>query len=182
MNTDLLRHLEDLRACCEARDWAAGQPDAATAWATCERGDWLLWYVGRTAAGEPWSEEWKLLVRAICECARLALPNVPEGEARPRLAIETAEAWTRGEATEEEVRATSYVAYAAAEAAYDAAFDVAYDASYAGEAAEAAAIAAEAAAEARQQVLARCADIVRRHYTITATGEIRPVAVDKHHN
>jgi hypothetical protein len=48
------------------------------------------------------------VVRAACDCARTALRYVPGGEDRPRLAIETAEAWCRGEATEQEVCAAAY--------------------------------------------------------------------------
>jgi hypothetical protein len=39
------------------------------------------------------------IVRAVCACTRLALPFVPQDEKQPLRAIETAEAWTRGEAT-----------------------------------------------------------------------------------
>jgi hypothetical protein len=37
------------------------------------------------------------------QCARTVLPLVPEGEARPRLALEAAERWARGEETPEAV-------------------------------------------------------------------------------
>jgi hypothetical protein len=50
----------------------------------------------------------------------LALVHVPPGEERPRVAIETAEAWCRGEATIEEVRKASRNAADAAAAAADA--------------------------------------------------------------
>ena len=58
------------------------------------------------------------LVFAVCAVARLCLPLIPEGDERPRIAIETAEAWCRGEVTAEQVResqalaascATSYI-------------------------------------------------------------------------
>jgi hypothetical protein len=39
------------------------------------------------------------IVRAVCTCTRLALPFVPTDEKQPLRAIETAEAWTHGEAT-----------------------------------------------------------------------------------
>jgi hypothetical protein len=42
-----------------------------------------------------------LVVLAACDCARTWLRHVPPGEDRPRLAIETAEAWCRGETTGE---------------------------------------------------------------------------------
>jgi hypothetical protein len=39
--------LKKLGACAEAVEWAKGQPNYATAWATCERGDWMLWLLAR---------------------------------------------------------------------------------------------------------------------------------------
>lgn len=47
------------------------------------------------------------LVLLAAACARTALRYVPAGEERPRLAIETAEAWARGEATRDEARAAA---------------------------------------------------------------------------
>jgi hypothetical protein len=81
---------------------------------------------------------------------------VPPGETRPLKAIETAEAWVRGDATPEQVRAS---ASWAAEAAWAAAW-----ASAAAEAAWAAAWAAAAAEAARDETLKTCADIVRQFY------------------
>jgi hypothetical protein len=128
-----------LRPCAEAVVWCRTQPDAETAWAACERPDWLFWLLGRTGADR------RPLVLAACDCAEPALVHVPAGEDRPRRAIETARAWTRGEATIEEVqRARTAAAYAA-----DAAAAAAY---------------AAAAAAARAKALAKCADIVRSHF------------------
>lgn len=62
-----------------------------------------------------------------CACARTALRYVSAGEDKPRLAIETAERWVRGLATEHECRKAA--AYAAARAAASAAS--AYAAAYA---------------------------------------------------
>ena len=64
--------------------------------------------------------------------ARTVLDKIPDGEDRPRIAIETAEAWTRGEATLEQVYADAAAAYAAAYtvATYAAAY-AAYYAAYA---------------------------------------------------
>lgn len=103
--------LKDLNACIDAIKWSKGK-SLEEAWRECPRGDWLLWL----AAGLRINQ--KLLVSAACACARTALRNVPEGEDRPRIAIETAEAWTRGEATPSEVQS----------AAANAALGVAYDA------------------------------------------------------
>ena len=43
-------------------------------------------------------------ILASCAVARLCLHLIPEGENRPRVAIETAEAWARGETTDEDLR------------------------------------------------------------------------------
>jgi len=144
--TDLLTRLE---ACPEAAAWAETQPDLATAWNACERGDWMLWLAGRVAVKR------EDVVLAACACARTALVHVQAGEDRPRVAIETAERWARGEATLNEVRAAAgaaWAAWAAAEAARAAeaagATRAAWAAAEAARAAEAAAGAAGAAAEA----------------------------------
>jgi hypothetical protein len=168
--------LETLHACPEAVAWARDYASLDAAWSACPRGDWMLWLAGRVAGG-PGSPLRRPLVRAACACARHARPYVRAGEHRPRLAIETAERWSRGEATLEEVRAAAdaaadaadaadaaayaaYAAYAAAHAAYAA--YAAYAAHAAAYAADAAAHAADAAA--RTSMLSRCADLVRVHY------------------
>ena len=89
-------------ACEDAVAWV-GERDIAAAWAECERADWMLWLAGRVVAREP-------VVLAACACARTALQYVPAGEDRPQLAIETAEAWARGEATIAEVRSADAAA------------------------------------------------------------------------
>ena len=100
--------LRELNACLEAVDWVGDQP-LAEAWATCDRGDWMLWFAARTGIDR------KVLVRAACACARQSLQYVPAGEDRPRITIETAEAWCEGRAMIEEVAA--YAASSAADAA-----------------------------------------------------------------
>ena len=173
--------LNELGACSEAIEWCRGRE---AAWDACERGDWMLWLCGRLA-GPPGSDSRKPLVLAACECARLSLHLVPAGEDRPRRAIETAEAWCRGEATLDQVRraataAATAAGWAAGWAAADAAAAAAADAAYAAAAAAAdwapdaaAAAAADAAAAAVAAFVAdaafastlkQCADIVRRHY------------------
>jgi hypothetical protein len=94
----------------------------------------LLWLAARVHLDR------KRLVQAACACARQALQYIPAGEERPRLAIETAEAWARGEATIEELRKAAGAANAAANAAA-----YAYAAAWAGAAYAAAANAAYAA-------------------------------------
>ena len=155
-------------ACAEARLWLNTQTDPRTAWETCERPDWMIWYARRR------NVERKVLVRIACDCARTALRFVPEGEDRPRLAIEAAERWTLGEATIDEVRVAAYAAaYAAADAAAYAAADAAAyaadAAAYAAYAADAAAYAAYAAAyaayaaDARKQANIQVCQIIRTH-------------------
>jgi len=161
--------LTELNACPDAVIWATSQPDEQTAWDNCERGDWMLWLLGKLSKG-PRSKSRKKLVLTACECARLALEHVPKSEDRPRIAIETAEAWARGEATLQEVRDAAYAAADAAAAyaayaAYAAADADAYAAAYA--AADAAADDAADAYAARKKTLKQCAEIVRKHYPKT---------------
>jgi hypothetical protein len=158
---ELLKRMEDLGACEDATEWVRAQTadDAQSIWDSCERGDWMLWLAGRAGVDR------KLLVRAACLCAREALRYVPAGEDRPRIAIETAEAWTRGEATIDRVRAAADAADAAYAATYAAdAACAAYAAACAADAAYAAACATYAAtyaADARKASLKRSADLVR---------------------
>ena len=105
--------LQKMNACSEAVEFAVAYPSLQKAWNACDRGDWMLWYAGKKA-GAPESEKRKKLVLAACDCARLALKFVKKGEEGPRKAIETAEAWTRGEATIQEVRSAANAAYDAA--------------------------------------------------------------------
>ena len=172
---DLLR---DLRACRDARDWAAPYATVEEAWAVCPRGDWMLWLAGKMGVDR------KLIVLAACACARLALPHVRASDTRPVVVIETAERWARGEdgVTLADVRAAAAHAAASAfdatdAAAHTAAYAAAYAyataaaaadayataaAAYAATAAAYAADAADAAA-ARAETLKRCADSVRTH-------------------
>ncbi len=101
--------------CAEAIMWAKGYPDIESAWAACERGDWMLWLAGRYLVPAD-SEGRRRLVLAACGCARLALRHVPAGEERPLRAIEVAEKWARKEAavTLDDVRPAAYAADAAA--------------------------------------------------------------------
>lgn len=157
-----MRHqrLIDLGACEDAVTFASQYPTIGEAWDACERGDWMLWLAAK--AGLCTREQ---LVLAACACARLALVHVPGGEDRPRIAIETAEAWADGRAAIDEVRAAADAAYAAAayadDAAAYAAADAAAYAAYAAAAAYADDAAAVAAVAARNRVLRECADIVR---------------------
>jgi len=159
--------LRDLGACSDAREWAKGK-SLAEIWAQCGRADWLLWLIGRMEGKKGWPDR-KAIVLVACDCAELALPYVKAGEDRPRIAIETARAWVRGEASIEEVRKARDAADAAADAAYAADADAAYayDAAYAAAAAAAydAAAAAAAAYAARNRIREQCLAIIREKLT-----------------
>ncbi len=107
-----------------------------------------------------------LLVAAACGCARLALRHIPPGETRPLKCIETAEAWTRGEATGAQVQAAAMAAYHSAYSGDDAAGCAAFaawGAATEGRAAYAAlsAVVAESSREARDAMHQQCAVVVR---------------------
>ena len=144
----LRSRLEALDACSEAREWA-GRKGLRTVWRTCERGDWMLWLAGRVGVDR------HVFVLAACECARLSLVHVPAGEDRPRVAIETAERWARGDTTVSiaDVRKAAHAAHAAYAAYADADADAAY------------ADRSSAASGVRAATLRLCADIVRKHIT-----------------
>ena len=107
MTKGMIEKLKATGACHDAVKWTSEQPSAKAAWETCERGDWMLWILGRQA-GPAWGKKRKPLVLAACECARLALPYTKD--ARVLTCIETAEAWARGLATPEQVRAAAAAA------------------------------------------------------------------------
>ena len=162
-------------ACRETVDWAQSFETFQAAWDACERGDWMLWWIGRTVLGAPMSAERRPLVRIACACARLALPHLPVGEMRPLATIELAERWAQGDESVTRDQLYAAYAYAAADYAAAAAAAAAY-AAYAavvsaGPAVAAAAYAAVvsagpavAAAAARAKALAQCADFVRAEY------------------
>lgn len=165
--------LRKLGACSEAREWAARVKPKTLydAWRKCPRGDWLLWFAARVGVDR------KALVMAACGCARLALPFWEAHDAedrRPHVALETAEAWCRGEATIEEVQKAAGGAFDAASRAYgfyvseaaSAAVAAAYtaiDARYGARAArDALASRAPATSYAAAEVHLRCAKAVRK--------------------
>ena len=147
-----------LKACPEAIEWASEQKNQKQAWNDCERGDWMLWLLGKLS-GKPESQKRKKLVLAACECSRLSLKYIQKDEKRPLIAIETAEKWAKGNATIEEVKKAATAASAAATTAASAAA-----AAYAAYAASYAAAAAASYAAAEKETLKQCAIIVRKHY------------------
>jgi len=182
-----IKTLKEMGACGNALAWCKGYESLAEAWADCQRGDWMLWLLGKLS-DKPESVSHKKLVLVACQCARLALPYAKEGELRPLRAIEVTEAWARGEKgiRREDVRSAADAAdaaYAAAASTYSAAAyaaDAAAHAAHGAHAASAAECAAAAADAAhatayaatyaantsRISILEKCADIVRDYYPV----------------
>jgi hypothetical protein len=182
-----IEKIEKLNPCGDALRLArqyATRPQKG--WDACERGDWMLWLIGK-AAGKPGTKSRRKLVLVSANCTKLAWQWIPkEGKA----AIRLAERYGKGDraVTIEQLLAAAYAAayaaYSAAHAAdaadaatyaaYSAAHaadaadaaDAAYAAAYAAySAADAAAYAAAAAAyAARTQTLKKAADIIRTYY------------------
>ena len=148
MKTHWSKGLQKLSACPGAVKWARTQTTLTRAWQSCERGDWMLWLVGRMTESEPWSEERKPLVRVACACARLA----PCQTKASRACIEAVEAWCDGHASQANV-------LDAAEVATDTAYAAAYTAA-------ADPYAAYAYAAAGVRVLKEYAGIVRQHFPV----------------
>jgi len=191
---DFMRALIRLDACEEALTWAATQPDAATAWSQCPRGDWMLWLLGKLA-GEWGSESHRRVAFLAALCAagawrwmgpesRTAIEvtiRYGQGEevsqyllrdaaSAARAAWRTAHtaAWRAADAADAATEA-AYAAYSATYAAsYAYADDAATDAAYAAYATEAAygaaAYAAYGATAPRAESLTISADLVRLAY------------------
>ena len=134
--------LIELQACSSALDWQ-GDKSLRCAYHTCQRGDWMLWMAARLEVDR------KLIVRAACDCARLAWELQ---DTAGHAAIETAEAWCHGEATIEQVQAAAYAAFAADAAADAYAAAAAYAAAYAAAAYAAAYAAAAYAARDKMRI------------------------------
>jgi len=188
------RLLKKLNPCGNAVVFVEKYKNPQGAWDACNRGDWMLWLLGKLS-GSPRSKSRKKLVLTACKCARLSLKYVPKWEKRPLKAIQVAENWARGKGKKlKDIRiAAADAAAAAADVAYaysaDAAADTAYDAAYAAGTAYAdnaaaaaaaadaatcvaacvatdAACAANVAVYANADILRKCADIVRKNYPI----------------
>jgi hypothetical protein len=160
------------RPCSDGLEWAKEYKSFKLAWADCQRGDWMLWFLGRHCKTV---NQRKRLVYTACQCARLTSPYIDNGELRPLKAVETAEAWTRGEATLDQVEgsvgcANLYIAswgspLAAANSMIDAAWAACtkYLPSTLMQVAEYAGYAVEHDRK-EDEMLSQCADIVRKNH------------------
>jgi hypothetical protein len=165
--------------------------DLRTMWDTCENGEWLLWFAAHMIGKPGWPSH-QQVVLAACQCARLTLRHVEDGEDRPLLAIQAAEGWAKGYVPLEHVRLAGEeaveshygnIAYYSAKAAEGAAWAIYARedsgcfrlAQAASQAAGEAGYAAKseiyklhgyshqaAASQATKDTLRECADIVRR--------------------
>ena len=166
--------LVELGACASAREWV-GDRTLEQAWAECVEPEWLIWLARKTGEGGSWGA-------LACEAARAVLHLIPEGEGRPRLAVEAAErcladpseanyaaaanaaANAAAYATNAAAYAAAYAADAANAAASAAAYAAATNITYAADAADAANAAAYAAARAANKT--KICRIVRRHVNV----------------
>ena len=142
-----------LNACKEAKEWAAGK-SWQEIYATCHRGDWLLWLF---ALVNPESRRELTLAKGHCANTVRHLMKDPRSVA----AVDAAIAYGEGRIGDAELAAAAYAAaaaddaYAAADAAYAAAAAAADDAAYAAAAdADAADADADAARIKNQQLTA----------------------------
>ena len=158
----ILKWLKKHEACKEGYIYSKQFTDPKEWWDNFERGDWMLWVLYRCIG---YNDETQLrkITLAKARCAKLVIHLMKDD--RSRNAVEVAERFGKGEATREELDA----AYAAAVAAYaadaaDAAAVAAYAAADAADAADAA-YAAAADAAAREDILKKCAGIIKELYT-----------------
>ena len=164
--------LNGLRACSSAVKYASQFPTLQKAWDACERGDWMLWLVGKQITSKPWSDDRKPLLACALDCAETVSHL---WGAETKRSVDVLRKWIAGDATVKEAQEARRSLYAASAAAADAAYAAAAaaaayaaaDAAYAAYAAAAAAAAAAAYADAdaaRKRNQKQTADIVRRHY------------------
>src|SRR5690349_2564974 len=99
-----MKHIQTLiglGACASAVNWSRDYIVPQEAWDACERGDWMLWLLGKLS-GPVDSESRRKLVFVAAQCAKEALPifekRYPDDK-RVRECIEACEAYSRGEIT-----------------------------------------------------------------------------------
>lgn len=185
----LYEYLEKLHACDEALKWVKSgrYVTIKKAWRECPRADWLLWLAAKNIGNPGWPTHQEVVL-ATCDCAETALRFVPEGEERPKVAIETAHRWAVGKATIEECNTAAWAAadaardaadadaWAAADAAADAATTAAADTAYAY---AYAADTAYTAADAYAAAYAAAADAADAAYTAADVDAARARALRK---
>jgi hypothetical protein len=104
----LLALLKKHDACAEACQWAKDYALPAEAWAACHRPDWLLWSLAELGLRDGTKD-------LIFFCRAMRETPLPDGrtvwdlltDPRSRAAVEIAERFCRGEATEQELYAAT---------------------------------------------------------------------------
>jgi hypothetical protein len=156
MTTEFQQWLRQKDACDEGVGWAAGlTPEQA--WATCQKSDWMLWGLKRIGYADD-----RTLRLFACWCVRQVWDRLTDP--RSRAAVETAERYARGDATEEELAAACRSASSAASYAYAYASAAA---AYAYASAVASAATAAASAAASDAAAYASADASADAYTYT---------------
>lgn len=114
---DVVALMRKLGACSEpgeAVPWADSLPEDTTpegAWGACDRGDWIVWFLGEMHRRGALPRQ--PLVLAVCAAADVGHPDFPAVATRPRGVVGAARRWARGEATVDEVHAARVGAHAA---------------------------------------------------------------------
>ena len=110
---NLQKYLTSMNACPEAVEWV-GDKNLKTAWAECERGDWMLWLMGRVCKDE------RIVVLAAAKTANLVRHLMKDP--RSRSALDKALEYGGGfdAAASAHAAASAYAVYAAASASADA--------------------------------------------------------------
>ena len=65
MKNSIIRKLKKLGVCGEAIEYAKTQKSRQAAWDNCERGDWMLWLVGKKVGKPETPSRKKLLLIRI---------------------------------------------------------------------------------------------------------------------
>ena len=123
-------YLKSINACDPACKWQEGK-DLETVWNTCERGDWMIWLLVNSE-NEVTDRELRLIA---VKCAR-QVQHLMKDE-RSINALDVAERFANGEATQEELNAAWDAARAAGDAAWAAAWAAAWEAARAARAKQA---------------------------------------------
>jgi hypothetical protein len=161
MNNTHVKALQALDACSEAIEFARGFESIDEAWQACERGDWMLWLIGKTIGCAPWTKGRKPLLACTLDCAETAAHLRPAQASTIDASVAVLRAWIEGKATTKEAREAREGLIAAASSTYALASGAAASINPVAVAAYAFCVASTAAGYG---VLRQCADIVRKHF------------------
>ena len=152
METEIEKH----NACYEAVEYRKQFKTFKEAWEKCHRGDWMLWIANKEGVDK------RLLTLAKARCAKTVIHLMKDK--RSIKAVEVAEAYGNGEASEEDLK-KAYIAAAAVYADAAAAYSADTAAYSADAAAYSAAYSADVADVARKTNQLQTANICRELLT-----------------